>query len=98
MIKNFGNKIASDLFHRGKSKTLPRSLWQRASDLLDIMEAVDSLKDLEKKAFPPSIRLHKLVGNRKSEFAIDINKLSGWRITFQHKNSEFMDVRIEDYH
>ena len=34
--------------------------WQRATDLLDVMEAVDSLDDLSSKGFPPSLRLHKL--------------------------------------
>lgn len=98
MINDFGNKAASDLFHIGESKSLPRRFWQRASDLLDVMEAVDSLKELERNSFPPSIRLHKLSGNRRQEFAIDIHKLSGWRITFQFKDSAFCDVKVEDYH
>ncbi len=45
-----------------------------------------------------ALRLHKLKGIRKDEFAIDINKLSGWRITFRFIQNDFYDVKIEDYH
>lgn len=98
MIKEFGNRIAFDLFHSGNTKKLPKEYWQRAIYLLDIMDAVDSLEDLKFKGFPPSVRLHKLHGARKDEFAIDINKLSGWRITFKFVSNDFYDVKIEDYH
>ncbi len=98
MIKSFGNRVASDMFHRGQSRSLPRSFWQRAVDLLDVMEAVDNLDDLKSSSFPPSIRLHALKGARKSEWAIDIHKTSGWRITFRWESNHFTDVKIEDYH
>ena len=98
MIKDFGNRIAFDLFHTGKTKKLPFELWQRAIYLLDIMDAVISLDELQRKGFPPSLRLHKLKGYRKNEFAIDINKISGWRITFTFKENDFFDVKIENYH
>lgn len=98
MIKAFGNKTASELFHKGQSKALPRTFWQRAIDLLDVMEAVDSLEDLKKESFPPSIRLHPLKGSRKGEWAIDIHKTEGWRITFHWESNQFTNVKIEDYH
>lgn len=98
MIKSFGNKIAFEMFHKGRSKTLPRPFWQRAIDLLDVMEAVDNLQDLKDKSFPPSIRLHLLKGARKGEWAIDIQKTSGWRITFLLDVNQFVEVKIEDYH
>ncbi|MCM2280412.1 MAG: hypothetical protein NDI61_01040 [Bdellovibrionaceae bacterium] len=62
------------------------------------MEAVDSLDDLVSGGFPPSVRLHPLRGARKGEWAIDIHKTSGWRITFRFGQKEFFDVKIEDYH
>lgn len=98
VIKEFGNKIAFDLFHHGEAKKLPPELWKRAIFLLDIMDAVTSLDELQRNGFPPSLRLHKLKGNRKNEFAIDIHKISGWRITFKFIDSDFYDVKIEDYH
>ena len=73
MIVDFGNKIAFDLFHSGECKKLPKNLWRRAIHLLDIMEAVEKLDDLKSKSFPPNIRLHKLKGERKSEWKPDGN-------------------------
>ena len=65
---------------------------------LDVMEAVDSFEDLKKKGFPPSVRLHPLAKDRKGDWAIDIHKTSGWRITFKFVDNEFLNVKIEDYH
>jgi plasmid maintenance system killer protein len=98
MIKEFGNRVAYELFHDGETKKLPEKYWRRAIHLLDIMDAVLSLDELEPKGFPPSLRLHKLKVDRKSEFAIDIYKISGWRITFKYIDGDFYDVKIEDYH
>ncbi len=98
MLKEFGNRIAADLFHTGRTKKLPVELWQRAILLLDLMDAVTSLDELQRRGFPPSLRLHKLKGARKDEFTIDINKLSGWRITFLFIENDFYDVKIENYH
>ncbi len=98
MIRNFGNKIAADLFHKGACSSLPRQYWKRAVHLLEVMEAVETFEDLKEKGFPPSIRLHPLKGNRKGEWAIDIHKTSGWRITFEFENNECVGVKVEDYH
>jgi toxin HigB-1 len=98
LISNFGNKLASVLFHRGSGKKLPRHLRKRAIHLLEVMEATDSLEDLKALGFPPSVRLHQLLGDRKGTWSLDIHKTSGWRITFKFEKGEFHEVTIEDYH
>ena len=98
MIRDFGNKTAADLYHKGHCKGLPRIYWKRAIHILEVMEAVDSLEELKTKAFPPHIRLHPLFGSRKGEWAVDVHKLSGWRITFRFEKNEFTGVKVEDYH
>jgi len=98
MIKDFANKIAADLYHKGTCRGLPRQYWKRAIHLLEVMDAVESFVELKTKGFPPSVRLHPLSGARKGEWAIDIHKTSGWRITFRFEKNEFSDVKIEDYH
>lgn len=98
MIKDFGNKLASDLYHKGSSKGLPRQYWLRAIHLLEVMDAVESFEELKRQGFPPSVRLHPLADKRKGEWAINIHKTSGWRITFRFEQSEFTDVKVEDYH
>jgi plasmid maintenance system killer protein len=62
------------------------------------MEVVDSLEDLKLLGFPPRLHLHKLKGNRKDEYAIDIHKTDGWRITFKFFGTEFNEISVENHH
>ena len=98
MIESYGNAEAQRIFEDGKVKKLPKPLLKRAIQLLDIMENVDSLNDLKTKGFPPEIRLHSLKGEYKGRYAIDINKIDGWRITFEFHDNKFHRVIIENYH
>ena len=81
---------------KDRSKSLPRELWMRAKALLTIMHSTDELNDLKIKGKPPNVRLHKLKGNKKEYWSVTI-KLP-WAITFKFKNSEFSEVKIENYH
>lgn len=96
MIRNFGNKIAQDVWETDSSKSLPRELWIRAKALLTIMHGTTEINDLKIKGQPPNIRLHKLKGDRKEEWSVTI-KLP-WCLTFKYKTGEFIDVKIENYH
>lgn len=98
MIESYGNAEAKKIFEEGISKKLPNDLLRRAIFLLDIMDNVESLNDLKVKDFPPDIRLHKLTGSSNGRYAIDINKLSGWRITFKYEQMIFKLVKVENYH
>lgn len=98
MIESYGNAEAKKIFEDGESKKLPKDLLRRAILLLDIMDNVESLSDLKTKGFPPDIRLHKLKGEFQGRFAIDINKLRGWRITFRFESNYFSSVKVENYH
>jgi len=97
MIESYGNAEAQKVFENGKAKKLPLPLLKRAIHLLDIMENVESLGDLKIKSFPPGIRLHTLKGEMKGRYAIDINKVAGWRITFAFSDNKFVRVAIENY-
>jgi len=44
----------------------------------------------------PTIRLHKLTGDRSGCWSITIRL--PWCITFRFENGDFSDVRIENYH
>lgn len=96
MIQNFANKIAQDIWEEDKSKSPPQDMWIRAKALLTIMHSTSTLDDLKIKGQPPNIRLHKLKEDRKDQWSVTI-KLP-WCITFQFKNGDFYDVRIENYH
>jgi len=96
MIRNFANKTAEEIWENDSSKVLPREYWIRAKALLTIMHGTTELKDLKLKGEPPNVRLHKLKGNRRTEWSVTI-KLP-WCITFRFKAGEFLDVKIENYH
>jgi len=98
MIESYGNSETKRIFEEGKSKKLPSVFLKRTLQLLDILDNVESLADLKTDGFPPDIRLHKLKGELKGRWAIDINKLSGWRITFEFVDNKFQRVMVENYH
>ena len=98
MIESYGNTEAQKIFEDGEAKKLPKELLKRAIQLLDIMDNIESLNDLKTKAFPPDVRLHSLKGELKGRYAIDINKLAGWRITFEFNDNKFLRVKVENYH
>ena len=96
MIRNFGNKIAQDIWENHASKSVPRDIWIRSKALLTIMHGTSVIDDLKIKGEPPNIRLHKLKGDRRGEWSVTISL--PWCITFSFKNGEFIDVKIENYH
>ena len=97
-IRSLKGKIAKDLWSTQQSKKLPKSLWQRARFLLEIMNASSTLENLKIQGTPPDVRLHKLTGERKGQWSVTIHKTSGWRIVFKFESGEFINVEILDYH
>ena len=96
MIKSFGNKATSDLFHgsmSSKVRMLPAEIQKPAVYKLDILNAATSLDDLRS---PPGNRLEALRGDYKGFYSIRIN--SQWRIVFRWQDRDAHDVAIVDYH
>lgn len=96
MIVSFNGKVARDIWETSRSKSLPREHWLRAKALLTIMHSTRTLDDLRIRGEPPTIRLHKLAGDRRGYWSVTI-KLP-WCITFRYGNGEFSEVKIENYH
>ncbi|MDH4218255.1 MAG: type II toxin-antitoxin system RelE/ParE family toxin [Candidatus Aminicenantes bacterium] len=96
MIRNFGNKIAQDIFdgvNSRYSRRLPRKLHAKAQRLLDQINAAPSLEFL---SMPPGNRLEKLSGDLIGFWSLRIN--DQWRIIFRWVANDFFDVKIVDYH
>jgi proteic killer suppression protein len=96
MITSFAGRTSREIWEHGQSKSLPREHWLRAKALLTIMHSTRMLEDLRIRGEPPTIRLHKLSGDRSGYWSVTI-KLP-WCITFRFDKGEFSDVRIENYH
>jgi proteic killer suppression protein len=44
----------------------------------------------------PGFNLHKLVGDKKTIYAVSVNK--NWRLTFEFKDGDIYILNYEDYH
>lgn len=96
MIVSFGNRATSDLFHGILSKQvrqLPHQITKSARYKLDILNAAQSLEDLQS---PPDNRLEILRGSFSGFHSIRIN--NQWRIVFKWRASNAIKVQIVDYH
>jgi len=93
MIKTFKQKWLENFFHYGKSKYVPNELKNRLTIKLDMINAVNELKDLRS---PPSNHLHSLHGNREGKWAISVN--GPWRLCFQFKDGDIFDLELVQYH
>lgn len=81
MIQSFADKETEKLWNRLRSRKLRE------------LAAATTLETLR---FPPSNRLHLLLGDRKGSHAIRFN--DQWRITFAWGPQGPENVGIEDYH
>jgi toxin HigB-1 len=96
MIISFGNRATSDLFHgisSSRIRRLPSQLKELAIYKLDVLNAAQSLKDLQA---PPGNRLEALKGDFAGFHSIRIN--NQWRLVFRWRDSSAHDVQIIDYH
>ncbi len=93
MIRSWANSRTRRFYEDGKISKF-RSLDSDAADeLLAMLDAAESLKDLSPLK---SVGLHKLSGNRAGQWAMTIN--GPWRICFRFKDGDAYDVEITDYH
>ena len=93
MIRSWANSRTRRFYEDGKISKF-RSLDSDAADeLLAMLDAAESLKDLSPLK---SVGLRKLSGNRAGQWAMTIN--GPWRICFRFKDGDAYDVEITDYH
>ena len=93
MIRSWANSRTRRFYEEGKISKF-RSLDSDAADeLIAMLDAAESLKDLSPLK---SVGLHKLSGNRAGQWAMTVN--GPWRICFRFKDGDAYDVEITDYH
>ena len=93
MIQSWGNSRSRRFYEEGKVSKFRGIDIDSADELLAALDAATSLKDLSPLK---SIGLHKLSGDRASQWAMTVN--GAWRICFRFKNGNAYDVEITDYH
>lgn len=93
MIRSWANSATRRLFEEGTSRKFRELDPDAASELLAILDAATSLRDLSPLR---SVALHKLKGDRAGQRAMTVN--GPWRICFRFERGNAHDVEIVDYH
>ena len=93
MIRTWANRASERFYADGKSSLFRGLDVEAAQDLLAALDAARSLQDLSPLK---SVGLHKLKGDRASQWAMTVN--DRWRICFRFKDGDAYVVEITDYH
>ncbi len=93
MLRSFKSRETEKIWNGDVSRKLPTDIQQIARRKLRMLNNAIELKDLR---IPPANRLEALKGERKGQYSIRINQQ--WRICFNWKNGDVLDVEIVDYH
>jgi len=93
MIRSWANSHSRRYYENGKTSKFRSLDFDAADELLAMLDAAESLKDLSPLK---SVGLHKLSGNRAGQWAMTVN--GPWRICFRFKDGDAFDVEITDYH
>jgi proteic killer suppression protein len=91
MILSCRDKDTENILNRIPSKRF-RAIQERAEERLAQLDAATNLKDL---SFP-SMRLEKLLGDRKGQYSIRVN--DRYRVCFEWRDANAHQVEIVDYH
>ena len=91
MIGTFRNKALKRLWDRGQMKGIKTDHQRRIKTILSMLDAAETLKDLNLHGF----HLHMLEGKP----ARNSLRVSGnWRITFEWSEGTAYKIDYEDYH
>ena len=92
MIIQFKHRGLQLFFTKGSCKGIPAqfaSLLERILDRLDSSSCPDDMN-------LPGYKFHELEGKRKGVYAVSVS--GNWRVSFEFKDSDVINVNLEDYH
>ena len=92
MIKSFKHKGLQEFYETGNKKGIQPEHGAKLCRILDRMDASVNPQDMRL----PGYRLHKLAGSKKDTWSVWIS--GNWRITFQFKGENAVQVDYIDYH
>jgi len=90
---SFRDKETERIWEGDVSRRFPPDILRTAKRRLLVLHAAIGLEDLR---VPPGNRLHALSGDRKGQWSISIN--DQWRICFEWRSGNAVNVEITDYH
>jgi len=92
VIRSFADRDTERLFQDEDVRRF-RAFERQARRKLSLLNTAISLDDLR---VPPGNHLEALVGDRRGQYSIRINRQ--WRICFRWENGDAHGVEIVDYH
>jgi proteic killer suppression protein len=91
-IRGFVHKGLKRLYLEDNAKGLPPDAVEKLRAMLTFLQDMQDPEDL--RAFP-LWTAHLLTGDRKGVWSLHVTR--NWRLTFQVKDGEVLDVDYEDY-
>lgn len=91
-IISFKHKGLEKFFTKGVTAGIQHQHRQKLRLILGMLDAAVCVQDMD----APGLRLHKLTGKRKNDYAVTVS--GNWRVTFQFKNGDVYIINYEDYH
>lgn len=92
-IASFAHKGLKKLYLADHAKGLPPDAVDKLRAMLTFLQDMRAPENL--RAFP-LWKAHQLTGDRKGVWSLHITR--NWRLTFQIKDGEIVEVDYEDYH
>jgi proteic killer suppression protein len=93
MIRSWRNSASRKIWDGERPNQFRGLDFEAATDLLLALNVAKSLQDLSPLK---SVGLHKLKGERRNQWAMNVNQR--WRICFEFRKGEAFEVEIVDYH
>ena len=92
-IRNFLHKGVKKLFLGDSPKGLPPDAVDKLRAMLSFLQ---DMRDPDQLRAFPLWKAHQLTGNRKGTWSLHVTR--NWRLTFQIRDGEIVDVDYKDYH
>ena len=92
MINSFAHKGLKKFFLAGSKAGIQARHAKRIRLILAQLNQARTVQDMD----IPTLRLHRLKGNRKGTWAVTVQ--ANWRITFRFVDGNAEHVNYEDYH
>ena len=93
MIRSWRNSVTRKVWEGERPNQFRGVNFEAAIDLLLALNVAKALNDLSPLK---SVGLHKLKGERKTQWAMTVNER--WRICFEFRKGDAYEVEIVDYH
>ena len=95
VIRTFKYKETQKIFDRQRSRKLPSNIQQVALRKLRMLNRAET-ETIQDLRVPPANRLERLKGDREGQYSIRVN--DQWRVCFDWKDGDALNVELVDYH